>query len=73
VLVDPDRKGLTEKIIHMIIDKRPEIIVYVSCNPTTMARDIKRFLDNYKIDHFKIIDQFYKTYHIESIAVLKRF
>ncbi len=72
VLVDPDRHGLSKKVIQLIWDKRPEKIVYVSCNPQTMARDLKHFLGKYNLEKFTIIDQFYKTYHIESVAVLVR-
>lgn len=72
ILVDPDREGLSKKVIEMMLDKNPQKIVYVSCNPQTMARDIKYLLGKYFVERFTIIDQFYKTYHIESVAVLVR-
>ncbi|WP_083797347.1 class I SAM-dependent RNA methyltransferase [Calditerrivibrio nitroreducens] len=70
VLVNPDRDGLSKGVLKVIMDKKPEIIVYVSCNPQTMSRDIKNFMNRYKMCQFTVVDQFYKTYHIESIAVL---
>lgn len=70
VLVNPDRDGLSKGVLKVIMDKKPEIIVYVSCNPQTMSRDIKNFMNRYKMFQFTVVDQFYKTYHIESIAVL---
>ncbi|MGB9731436.1 MULTISPECIES: class I SAM-dependent RNA methyltransferase [Calditerrivibrio] len=73
VLVNPDRDGLSKGVLKLIMDKKPENIVYVSCNPQTMSRDIKHFITKYKISQFTIVDQFYKTYHIESIAVLTKF
>lgn len=73
VLMDPDRNGLSKNVIEYLNENKPELIVYVSCNPVTMSRDIKLLGENYRIDKFYIIDQFPKTYHIESVALLSRY
>jgi len=70
LFVDPARQGLSKSVIKLINDKLPNEIVYVSCNPTTMKRDIKSISENYKIDKFFIFDMFPNTYHIESVARL---
>ncbi|UOD35325.1 class I SAM-dependent RNA methyltransferase [Deferribacteraceae bacterium V6Fe1] len=70
LFVDPSRQGLSKSVIRLIKDKLPKEIVYVSCNPTTMKRDIKNILEYYKIDKFYMFDMFPNTYHIESVAKL---
>ncbi|MCA1928147.1 MAG: TRAM domain-containing protein [Calditerrivibrio sp.] len=72
ILMDPDRNGLSKNVIDYLNENKPTLVVYVSCNPVTMARDIKLLGENYKLDKFYIIDQFPATYHIESIAVLSK-
>ncbi|MEF3254964.1 MAG: hypothetical protein K6348_05295, partial [Deferribacterales bacterium] len=72
VLMDPDRDGASQKVINYLVTNKPQLVVYVSCNPLTMARDIKGLMDHYYLEKFHIIDQFPKTYHIESMAVFKR-
>jgi len=72
LFVDPSRQGLSKSVIKLIRDKLPEEIVYVSCNPTTMKRDIKNISEFYNIEEFYIFDMFPNTYHIESVARLER-
>lgn len=71
LLVDPPRTGLSKPLIDAI-SNRFEKIIYVSCNPSTMARDILRLSNNYDLKKYLFIDMFPNTYHIESIALLKR-
>lgn len=72
LLVDPPRAGLTNNIIKNIISKKIRKIIYVSCNPSTFARDIKSLIENnYKLKYLKMIDNFPLTYHIEVIGVLE--
>ncbi len=69
VILDPPRKGLSPTLIQKIVSLKPEIVVYVSCNPTTLARDLKLFSEfNYKPAAIELVDMFPQTYHIESIA-----
>lgn len=72
VFVDPSRNGLSKNVIKVIQTLQPDRIIYVSCNPNTMARDIGCFYENYEISKFYMIDMFPGTYHIESAALLKK-
>ena len=72
VVVDPPRSGLGENAIKIIIDINPKRIVYVSCDPVTLARDLKILQQNYLIKELTPVDMFPNTYHCESIAVIER-
>ena len=48
----------------------PERIVYISCNPTTLARDLKKLAEKYDIESVRLVDFFPQTYHIEALAFL---
>lgn len=73
VVVDPPRKGCDEKLLETIIKMNPEKVVYVSCNPSTLARDLK-YLDKggYKATEIQPVDMFPWTMHVECIALLRR-
>lgn len=71
IIVDPPRTGLTNRAIERILSSEAERIVYISCNPSTLARDIRKFTLKYDIDSIRMIDFFPQTYHIESLAFLK--
>ena len=71
-VVDPPRTGLSKKTIAEIIDLSPERIVYVSCNPSTLARDIKLLSDSYSIDEVVGVDMFPRTKHVESVVLMTR-
>lgn len=71
VIVDPPRNGISKKGRWTINSMNPDIIVYVSCNPSTYSRDIVDFLKNgYKLEKLTMIDMFPCTYHIELISKL---
>lgn len=71
VIVDPPRKGLETELVHTLIDAAPKRIVYVSCNPATLARDLALFAaGDYDIKEIQPVDNFPQTTHIESIALL---
>jgi 23S rRNA (uracil1939-C5)-methyltransferase len=72
LIVDPPRPGLTNTVLNKILALNPERIVYVSCNPSTFARDLKKMHVNYELESIRLIDFFPQTYHIESIAFMKR-
>lgn len=74
VIVDPPRKGLTPELIETIANKfTPERVVYVSCDPATMARDIKIFDSyGYKLVEYTPADLFPRTSHCETVAVLEK-
>ncbi len=71
VFFDPPRKGLDVNTINNIINVCPKKIVYISCNPATLVRDLKRFEDKYEIIEVQPVDMFPYTSHVETIVVLK--
>ena len=73
VILDPPRKGSDEKTLTAIVNATPERIVYVSCNPATLARDVK-FLEEsgYKLITATPVDMFPNTEHIECVALLSK-
>lgn len=72
VLVDPPRAGLMPKTIEHLLELGTEKILYVSCNPTTLARDIKELSKKYTLKKVQPLDQFPQTYHVEVIALLTK-
>ena len=70
MIIDPPRAGMHKDVVRRIIDMAPERIVYVSCNPSTMARDLDMLKDNYVVLEVQPVDMFPHTYHIESVARL---
>ena len=71
VLLDPPRPGITNKVMRNVLKAAPGRIVYVSCNPATFARDLKKLLGMYHIESVRMIDFFPQTFHIESVAFLR--
>lgn len=71
IIVDPPRSGLDDKMITDINKLLPKKIIYVSCDPMTLARDLKK-LDNYNIISVKGFNMFPNTYHVESVSLLER-
>ena len=72
VIVDPPRSGLTKTIIDNILSINSEEIIYVSCDPATLVRDILLFIDKYSVSEAIIFDMFSYTYHVETMIILKR-
>lgn len=70
LVLDPPRVGLHQKLIEMIIEKRPPKIIYLSCNPETQARDYSSLKDFYKMDVVQGFDFYPQTPHLESLLVL---
>lgn len=73
VVVDPPRKGCEESVLDTIVSMEPDKVVYVSCNPSTLARDLA-YLDErgYKCKEIQPVDMFPHTMHVESVALLCR-
>jgi 23S rRNA (uracil1939-C5)-methyltransferase len=68
VLVDPPRAGLGKEVLDALVAKAPRRLVYVSCDPSTLARDARRLIDGgYELTEVTPFDLFPQTYHIESI------
>jgi 23S rRNA (uracil1939-C5)-methyltransferase len=73
VVVDPPRSGLQAKATQLLAALRVKRIVYVACDPATLARDVKTFLDfGYKAEEIYLVDLFPQTFHLESIVRLVR-
>jgi 23S rRNA (uracil1939-C5)-methyltransferase len=69
VILDPPRKGCSENLLNNIIKLKPKKIIYISCNPTTFARDLGLLkLRGFHLEKYELIDMFAQTYHVESIA-----
>ena len=73
IICDPPRSGLTKEIINTIKDNNIKQIIYLSCDPITLARDIKLLSDKYIIKNIKGFDMFPYTYHIETLCILERY
>ncbi len=71
VFVDPPRKGLDNNTIEVLKNLTPEKIVYISCNPATLARDLKLLEEKYEIKEVQPVDMFPYTNHVESVARLE--
>ncbi|WP_427911014.1 23S rRNA (uracil(1939)-C(5))-methyltransferase RlmD [Pediococcus parvulus] len=74
IVVDPPRKGLAPEFITAAAEMAPKRIVYVSCNPSTLVRDVQTFMDNgYHVSQPVVpLDQFPQTPHVESVTVLEQ-
>ena len=70
IMVDPPRKGLDNKSINNILKISPKKVVYVSCNPATLVRDLKSLEEKYEIKTIKPVDMFPFSKHIECVSVL---
>lgn len=71
LILDPPRPGLTQRAVRNVLAMMPEQIVYISCDPATFSRDIKKLSELYVIESVRMVDLFPQTFHIESLAFLK--
>ena len=73
IVVDPPRKGCDEALIRTMVEMQPEKIVYVSCDPATLARDLKRICEGgYEIRRVRGVDMFPETVHVETVCLLSK-
>jgi 23S rRNA (uracil1939-C5)-methyltransferase len=70
VIVDPPRTGLDQQLLKTILQVKPKKVVYVSCNPSTLAKDIAVLSPKYKVDYMQPVDMFPQTSHIECVTKL---
>ncbi|OED28966.1 hypothetical protein A9268_02705 [Acholeplasma laidlawii] len=71
MLFDPPRSGLGEDVIQTILKYKPKRLVYGSCNPSTLAKDLSLLLEDYDLKHITPIDMFPYTSLVESITLLE--
>ncbi|AKP68136.1 23S rRNA (uracil(1939)-C(5))-methyltransferase RlmD [Companilactobacillus ginsenosidimutans] len=72
LIVDPPRVGLDNNLIETIMDNRPEKLVYISCNPSTLAKDLTQLTKKYRVDYLQPLDMFPQTPHVETIVKFSR-
>ncbi len=73
VLVDPPRSGLRPQAREAILKQGARAIIYVSCNPATLARDTRAILESgYRLERTILVDMFPQTYHMETVALLSK-
>lgn len=72
MIIDPPRAGMHPDVIKVIRDAAPDRIVYVSCNPSSQARDLAMMADMYKITKVQPVDMFPQTMHVENVCQLVR-
>ena len=70
IILDPPRSGCDKKLVDKLLEVKPTKIIYLSCNPSTQARDIANLLENYHIDTIKTFNFFPHTPHIENLIIL---
>ncbi len=70
MIIDPPRVGMHKDVVGQVLALGPEKIVYVSCNPATLARDLEMLSLKYEVKEIQPVDMFPHTYHIESVALL---
>ncbi len=71
-ILDPPRKGCDQKVLEGLLKAKPSKIIYISCNPATLARDVALLKQNYKITLLEPYDMFPNTSHIETLVCLDR-
>ena len=73
ILVDPPRKGCSAETIQSIVKMKPSRVVYVSCDPATLARDLAAFEQKgYQCERLKPVDMFPRTAHVECVVLMSR-
>ena len=71
--MDPPRKGCAQRLLDSIVKAAPDRIVYVSCDPATLARDLKYLCGNgYELERVQVVDQFCQTVHVECVVLMSR-
>jgi 23S rRNA (uracil1939-C5)-methyltransferase len=71
IITDPPRAGMHDKLVQKILDMEAPLVVYVSCNPATQARDLQRLSEKYTVTRVQPVDLFPHTLHIENVVQLR--
>jgi len=73
VIVDPPRAGLHPKLVKKLLRNGPEKLIYVSCNPKTLAQNLSSLKERYRVENAVGLDMFPHTPHVEVIVELRKF
>jgi len=71
IITDPPRAGMHEDVVKKMLEIEPDRIVYVSCNPSTQARDLQLLDTKYKVTKVQPVDMFPQTHHVENVVLLE--
>ncbi len=71
IITDPPRAGMAPEVVEVLLKANPKKIVYVSCNPSTQARDLDLMRNQYKIVKTQPVDMFPQTAHVENVVLLE--
>lgn len=72
IVVDPPRTGCDDKLLETILKVKPKQVVYVSCNPSSLARDVQALMKSYEVEYVQPVDMFPHTAHVENVVKLVR-
>ncbi|MFA6647901.1 MAG: 23S rRNA (uracil(1939)-C(5))-methyltransferase RlmD, partial [Candidatus Izemoplasmatales bacterium] len=72
IVLDPPRSGMSETVVEAVLNSMPEQIIYISCNPSTLAKNIGELSTKYSVKHITPIDMFPQTASVESISLLHK-
>jgi len=72
LIIDPPRAGLSKVALERVVGLSAPRLAYISCNPSTLARDLKTLTETYVIDSIRVADMFPHTYHVESMAIMTK-
>lgn len=72
IIIDPPRSGLNKLALETILDIEPEKIIYVSCDPVTLSRDLKVLKNKFDVEKVYLLDMFSYTYHTECLCILRK-
>ena len=70
IVVDPPRTGCDDKLLETILKVKPKQVVYVSCNPSSLARDVQALMKSYEVEYVQPVDMFPHTAHVENVVRL---
>jgi 23S rRNA (uracil1939-C5)-methyltransferase len=71
IITDPPRAGMHEKLVRKILEMEAPLVVYVSCNPATQARDLSLLSEKYEVTKVQPVDMFPHTLHIENVVQMR--
>ena len=71
VILDPPRKGSTPEFLNVLMKNKPSRVVYISCEPSTLARDLEILKQTYNVETVQPVDMFPRSFHVETVVSMK--